>query len=72
VLRHAASAGGSGWLVLPGTSVEETTEALEANPRGLPDPVFDRDDTWYRAARLAVFDWTQIGSYPIRAPAVVH
>lgn len=64
-LLARSTRGGSGWLVLPGTSIEERISDLEPAFRYSGDSVSLPDDAWFDGARLAVIQWTSRGTYGV-------
>lgn len=71
-LNSGSSTSGSGWLVLPGTSLVRTTRFLKSQQEFGITPSIELDDEWLRSARLAMIGWTSYGSYPVRAEATLR
>ena len=64
-LLARSTRGGTGWLVLPGTSIEERISDLEPAFRYSGDSVSLPDNAWFDGARLVAIAWTSRGTYSV-------
>ncbi|HKW46759.1 MAG TPA: hypothetical protein VJN70_04915, partial [Gemmatimonadaceae bacterium] len=71
-LFNRNSGGGADWLVLPGTSIRQSTMRLQPNDAPGLNGQFAPDDAWYGNAQLLIVEWIPAGEYRARVSAQVH
>jgi len=64
-LQSISSGGGSDWLVLPGTSLDQRTLRLQTLLNRVPRDSLNVQSDWYRGARLLVAEWDTENEYPV-------